>query len=232
MVVIVGIREILYVPPERLICRHHWKRFIVYVSSNTAFRHLFDDMVPCIGVDVRNTHQVQMVGTVHVRRVMDQMADLQLIAHRIVLVYYLSPALDKPRITVQLAKAYRGHYVRHVALVPGTDDIVFPGAELGLGKRILVLSVQRQELEHLVDLSVFYSADRKPGAGSAFCSRKVLYCMEREARKVRNGPAVLLLSAEHSGSAQAVSAVCYYRNSAQRSLYPGGKVSQCRAVAL
>lgn len=62
--------------------------------------------------------------------------------------------LKQFRISVKLGKSNCCSNVRHVALVPGTNDVVFPGSELCLRKGILALPMKGIELKPVVEFFV------------------------------------------------------------------------------
>lgn len=204
------------------------------VGGHAFFRHLLDDLVPLFNGDAGNADQIQMVGAVHAQHVMNHMGDAQFIADGVVFLHHLLSSAKHAGIAVQLAQADGCHDVRHVALVPGPDDVIFPGAHLGLGQSILVLAVKGEQLIHLVDFRVVNALQRQPGAGAALRGGEVLHSMEAEAGKVRDGAYVAgsrfrlarACALDHAAGAQGVGRVRHHRHPAQGVLDPAGQVVQ------
>ena len=52
-------------------------------------------------------------------------------------------------------------------LIPGADDVVFPGAHLGFCQGVLALAVEAVELVLVVHLLIVDAGDIPPGGGTA-----------------------------------------------------------------
>ena len=78
----------------------------------------------------------------------------QILQCRIIRLDDMPTTLQHPLITLQLSQANASHDVGHVALVPRANHVVFPGAQLGLGQCVLVLSVQGVQLRKTIQESI------------------------------------------------------------------------------
>ena len=58
-------------------------------------------------------------------------------------------------------------------LIPGADDVVFPGAHLGLCQGVLALAVEAVELVLVVHFLVVDAGDIPPGGGAALSGGEV-----------------------------------------------------------
>ena len=58
-------------------------------------------------------------------------------------------------------------------LIPGADDVVFPGAHLGLCQSVLALAVEAVELILVVHLLVINPGDVPPGRSAALSCGEV-----------------------------------------------------------
>ena len=65
-------------------------------------------------------------------------------------------------------------------LIPGADDVVFPGAHLGFCQGVLALAVEAVELVLVVHLLVVDAGDVPPGGGAAFCCGEVFPSLATE----------------------------------------------------
>ena len=67
---------------------------------------------------------------------------------------HLTTTLQHTLVTVHLNQTDGSHYVCHIALIPGTDDIILPGTQLRLSQGILVLTMQAQQLSLAIQVLV------------------------------------------------------------------------------
>ena len=102
----------------------------------------------------------------------------------IISLHNLTPAMKQFGITSNLHQSDGSRYVRHVALVVRSHDIILPCAQLCLCQRILALSVERQELILLIQPLVVNALYRPPSDGTTLSRRQVLHRMERERSEV------------------------------------------------
>ena len=100
----------------------------------------------------------------------------------------LAPSFQHAGVALELRQTDSGGYVRHIALIPRPDDVVFPRAKLRFGKRVFRLAVQREKLEITVNLRVVDSRKAAPHDRAAFAGRKVFNRVEGEGRKVGHAP--------------------------------------------
>ena len=173
VIIVIGVGEILDVPAEFFIGGHHRQGLIVHVGGNTHFCHFYDDLLPLGFVDAGNSGDVQVAGAAEILTLVGQVHDTQLVANCIVLFDDVMTALHQALIAVKLLQANGGHDVGHVALVPGADDVVLPGAHLGLCQGVLALAVEAVELVLVVHLLVVDAGDVPPGGGAALSGGEV-----------------------------------------------------------
>ena len=81
-------------------------------------------------------------------------------------------------IPIQLPQPNSSHDVSHVALVPRANDVIFPRPNFALRQRILVLTVEGEELIHLVDFGISNSlvdgGGQKPSTRATLGGSKIL----------------------------------------------------------
>ena len=60
MIIVIGVREVLDIPAEGFIGRHHGDGLIVHIGRYAAFRHLDDDFVALLHCLVEQTGDVEV----------------------------------------------------------------------------------------------------------------------------------------------------------------------------
>ena len=167
VIIVIGIGKILDIPAEFFIGGHHRQGLIVNICGNAHFCHLHDDLLPLGFIDAGDPGDVQMTGAAEVFALVGQVHHAQLVADGVVLLDDVMTALHQAFVAIELLEADGGHDVGHVALVPGSDDVVLPGAHLGLCQGVLALAVEAVELVLVVHLLVVDAGDIPPGGGAA-----------------------------------------------------------------
>ena len=183
-VLVIGIRIIRNIEPQRLIRRHHRKRFVMNVAGYAPLRHSDDDIVPLGDIPPQQTHDIKVSARRMIRSIMHEHLNRTIFQRFVIAADQLAATAQHFRITLQLRQSDPGHNVRHVAFEIGRDDIVLPSAELRLGQSVLTLSMKRQQLELLVEPFVIDTGNRTPRKRPAFGRREVLDGMEREGGEV------------------------------------------------
>ena len=209
-VVSVRIGEIFDVPAQGFVCSHHGHGLVVDIGSYAPDCQFFDEFVSFFGIYAGDPDQIEMVAAVHTREVVIQVLEAEFVADLVVAGDDLLSALQKAGIAIQLAQSYGCHDIGHVAFIPGSNDVIFPGASFCLSQGILVLAMERQKHIELIDFAVINAFQGLPGAGSAFRRGEVLDGMEREGGEVGYRATVLFLAAEDAGSTETVGTVRYY----------------------
>ena len=131
--------------------------------------------------------------------------------------------LQQLRIPAQLHQTDGRHDVRHIALIQGRHNIVFPCAGLGFGQRVLVLPVETQEHVLLIDRLVIQTQSRIPCGGAALGGGEILHRVERKRGEVRKAAGAL--AAAHG--TEAVGAVSHHGHSADLLLQVISGDEQC-----
>ena len=209
---------------------HHGEGLVVDVGDDACLGHLFDDPVPGFGGCAGDADQVEVVAAVHVVGMVVQVLEAQFVTGPVVFPDDLFPSFEEGRVPVQLLQADGGHDVGHVAFVPGADDVVFPGADLGFGQGVLALAVEGEQLVELIDLGIVYALNGFPGAGAALRGGEVLHGMEGEGGKVGDGAAVFPFAADDPAGAQAVGVIRNHGDPADGFLDFAAQVAQRGAV--
>ena len=199
---------------------------VVDVGRHAALREAGYEGVAVRFVEAGDAHEVEVVRAVHRRRVVAEMPEAKFVAQLVVALDNLCAPGEHGGVAVELAKPDGGHDVRHVALVPGSDDVVFPGAELGLGEGVLALAVEREQLVGVVDFRVVDAGDGSPGRGAALGGGEVLDRVEREAGEVRDGAAVPSRTIENPRCPEGMCAVRHDGDATDGRLNSRGEVSQ------
>ena len=107
--------------------------------------------------------------------------------------HHLAAVSEHARVTAQLRQAQTCLQVGHVALPAREGHVVFPGAGLGLGKRVFGLAVQRHEHEVVIQL-IGIEQPLAPGDRTAFGRGEVLHRVEAERGEVGNLACVLAMA--------------------------------------
>ena len=173
--------------PQVPVGGHHRQGLEMHVAGDAVLCHGNDDPVALRLGDPGQPDQVQVIVAGPVCP--DMFHALDIFWQKDGIVDLASPpaALDQPGEAFELLQAEGRHQVGHVAFVAGIDDVVFPGARIQLGRRILVLAVQAEQLELLVQGGIIQAGARYPCHGAALGGGQVLHRMEAEAGKVRDG---------------------------------------------
>lgn len=146
----VGVGVVLDVEAQGFVGGHQRKRLVVHVGGDVAFGHLLDDAVGLFAGLAQQAHQVEVMGGAVVGPLMVEDCHGQAFQCGVVSFHNLIPAFQQFGVALHLSQSQGGHDVGHVALVPGSYDVVFPGAELGLGQCVLVLPVEGEKLRDAV----------------------------------------------------------------------------------
>ena len=189
----VRVWEIRDIEPEIFIRGMHRERFIMDVARNIALRHFNDNLLPFRKIRPGNPRYIEMPGRLTVGAIMVENFDAQRLKRGVVTRNELAPSFQHAGVALELRQTDSGGYVRHIALIPRPDDVVFPRAKLRFGKRVFRLAVQREKLEITVNLRVVDSRKAAPHDRAAFAGRKVFNRVEGEGRKVGHAPKLFVM---------------------------------------
>ena len=156
------------------------------ITSNTTFRHSDDNLVSLFWCDSGNTGYIEMTGRFMFIIVMFKRSNAEWLKCSIISINNLFSSRQHSGITFKLFQPYRRRNVGHIALIPCTNNIIFPSAKLCFSKSIFWLTVHAKQLKFVIDILITHAIDYTPCQRSAFSSRKVLDSMKAEARKIRN----------------------------------------------
>ena len=96
------------------------------IAGNAAFRHLRNDSIAAIAVDMGNTGQIKMVISLAVSLTMGKPLHTKRKKLRIIDPVDLTTAVHQSVEALELPESNGCHNIRHVALIAGVNHIVFP----------------------------------------------------------------------------------------------------------
>ena len=207
---LISIRIILNIEAKIFISSHHRQRLVMHVGSNACFRHLDNDFLTLLQPCTRNTRNIQMARGLMLIVIVVKHFNTKRLEGCIIFCNNLLTSSQHCRITLHLCQTNGCHDIRHVAFEPWADDIIFPSTQLRFSQGILRLTMQRQQLQLMVNLFIINARNSFPSQRTALSSSKILYCMEAEGAEIRNRAAHLAMPA----CAEGMCCICTNGNSA------------------
>ena len=158
----------------------HWQWLIVHVCGYAKLCHLDDELIAPFETNSGNTANIQMARRLMVHCEMVKRLNSKGEQGSVITLNNILASRKHAVVTVELYQTQSCLHIRHIALIPWANNVIFPSTKFCLSKGILALAMKTQELRLFIHGLGVYAGNGTPGKATALGGGQVLDGMETE----------------------------------------------------